>query len=142
MLQRASEHNAACERFYLKGAFFKMKHTYRIKQNYEFRRLYRRGNSVATPYLVVYAMKTRRKVNRIGLTVTPKLGGAVVRNRIKRLLREAYRLNEDKICQSYDFIFVARSKMIGAKCQKVEREILRVMKQLGLLIEEQGGENA
>ncbi|HIV62336.1 MAG TPA: ribonuclease P protein component [Candidatus Butyricicoccus avistercoris] len=119
-----------------------MKHTYRIKQNYEFRRLYRRGNSVATPYLVVYAMKTRRKVNRIGLTVTPKLGGAVVRNRIKRLLREAYRLNEDKICQSYDFIFVARSKMIGAKCQKVEREILRAMKQLGLLIEEHGGEDA
>ena len=84
-------------------------------------------------------MKTRRKVNRIGLTVTPKLGGAVVRNRIKRLLREAYRLNEDKICQSYDFIFVARSKMIGAKCQKVEREILRAMKQLGLLIEEAWG---
>lgn len=119
-----------------------MKHTYRIKQNYEFRRLYRRGNSVATPYLVVYALKTRRNINRIGLTVTPKLGGAVVRNRIKRLLREAYRLNEDKICTSYDFIFVARSRMIGAKCQKVERELMRAMKQLGLLIKQDGGEKA
>ena len=51
-----------------------MKYTYRIKQNYEFRRLYRRGQSAATPFLVVYAMKTRRKVNRIGLTVSPSWG--------------------------------------------------------------------
>ena len=130
------------ESSFIKERFLKMKHTYRIKQNYEFRRLYRRGNSVATPYLVVYALKTRRNINRIGLTVTPKLGGAVVRNRIKRLLREAYRLNEDKICTSYDFIFVARSRMIGAKCQKVERELMRAMKQLGLLIKQDGGEKA
>ncbi len=130
------------ESSFIKERFLKMKHTYRIKQNYEFRRLYRRGNSVATPYLVVYALKTRRNINRIGLTVTPKLGGAVVRNRIKRLLREAYRLNEDKICTSYDFIFVARSRMIGAKCQKVEKELMRAMKQLGLLIKQDGGEKA
>lgn len=116
-----------------------MKHTYRIKQNYEFRRLYRRGKSFATPYLVVYALKTRRNVNRIGLTVTPKLGKAVVRNRIKRLLREAYRLNEDKICQSYDFILVARSKIVGAKCQKVEKELLKAINQLGLLKEQREG---
>ena len=70
-----------------------MKKTWRIKQNYEFRRLYRRGKSVATPFLVLYALKNRRRINRIGLTVSPKLGGAVVRNRIRRLLREASRLH-------------------------------------------------
>lgn len=122
-----------------KGAFF-MKKTYRIKQNYEFRRLYRRGASSANPYLVVYALKTHRKVNRIGLTVTTKLGGAVVRNRIKRLLREAYRLNEDKICKGYDFILVARSKMIGAKCQTVEKQLMLAIKQLGLVDKQEGGE--
>lgn len=109
-----------------------MKSIYSIKENYEFRRLYKRGNSFATPYLVVYALRTRRGVNRIGLTVTPKIGKAVTRNRIKRLLREAYRLNQDKICKSYDFILVARSKIVGVKCQRVERELVRAVKELGL----------
>lgn len=117
-----------------------MKHTYRIKQNYEFRRLYRRGKSAATPFLVVYALKTRRPVNRIGLTVSPKLGGAVVRNRIKRLLREAYRLHEHEISTSYDFVIVARSRMAGTNCARTERELMRAMKKLGLV--ENGGEKA
>ena len=117
-----------------------MKHTYTIKLNYEFRRLYRRGKSAATPFLVVYALKNRRPVSRIGLTVSPKLGGAVVRNRIKRLLREAYRLHETEIMTGYDFILVARSRMVGAKCARVERELLRAIGQLGLLCPENGGE--
>lgn len=117
-----------------------MKHTYRIKQNYEFRRLYRRGKSAASPYLVVYAMKTRRSCNRIGLTVSPKLGGAVVRNRIKRLLREAYRLQEHEICQSYDFVIVARTRMAKTDCAQTQRELMRVMRQLGLV--RNGGEKA
>ena len=110
-----------------------MKHTYRIKENYEFRRLYRRGTSAASPFLVVYAMKNRRQFNRIGLTVSPKLGGAVVRNRIKRLLREAYRLHENEIITGYDFVLVARSRMAAATCAQAEKQLLRVLKQLKLL---------
>ncbi len=119
-----------------------MKHTYRIKQNYEFRRLYRRGKSAATPFLVVYALKNRRSFSRIGLTVSPKLGGAVTRNRIKRLLREAYRLHEDEIITGYDLILVARVRMVGANCARTERELLRAMKKLGLVCSENGGEKA
>ncbi len=117
-----------------------MKKTYHIKQNYEFRRLYRKGKSAATPFLVVYALKNRRPYNRIGLTVTPKLGGAVVRNRIKRLLREAYRLHEAEIMTGYDFILVARSRMVGTDCHRTERELLRALKKLGLLQAQDGGE--
>ena len=118
-----------------KERLFSMKSTYTIKQNYEFRRLYRRGTSAASPYLVVYAMKTRRPHNRIGLTVSPKLGGAVVRNRIKRLLREAYRLHEQEIKQGYDFVIVARVRMAKSTCARTERELMRVMRQLKLVHE-------
>lgn len=114
-----------------------MKKTWRIKQNYEFRRLYRRGKSAATPFLVLYALKNRRNMNRIGLTVSPKLGGAVVRNRIKRLLREAYRLHEQQIKTGYDFVLVARQRMTWATCAQTEQELLRAVRQLNL--EENGG---
>lgn len=118
-----------------------MKHTYTIKENYEFRRLYHRGKSAATPYLVIYAMKTKRRVNRIGLTVSAKLGCAVERNRVKRLLREVYRLHENEISVSYDFIIVARSRMVGATYAQTEKAFLRAMKQLGLIsLTENGGE--
>lgn len=110
-----------------------MKSTYRLKENYEFRRLYRRGASAASPYLVVYAMKTRRPHNRIGLTVSPKLGGAVVRNRIKRLLREAYRLHEHAFVPGTDLVFVARSRMIKANCAQTEHELMRLMRRLNLM---------
>lgn len=113
-----------------------MKYSYSIKENYEFRRLYRRGASAASSYLVVYAMKTRRPHNRIGLTVSPKLGGAVVRNRIKRLLREAYRLHEHELKQSYDFVLVARARMAKTSCAQTERELMRIMRQLKLTREE------
>mgnify|MGYP002070059483 FL=1 len=114
-----------------------MKKTWRIKQNYEFRRLYRRGKSAATPFLVLYALKNRRRMNRIGLTVSPKLGGAVVRNRIKRLLREAYRLHEQELKTGYDFVLVARQRMVRANCAQTEQELLRAVRKLGL--DENGG---
>ena len=68
-----------------------MKHTVSLKENYEFRRLYHRGNQTADRYLVLYSRKNNLGYNRLGLTVSVKLAGAVGRNRVKRLFREAYR---------------------------------------------------
>ena len=64
-----------------------------VKENYEFRRIYRKGRSVVSPCLVVYCQKNRRGQSRLGVTVSTKLGHAVVRNRVRRRLREIYRLN-------------------------------------------------
>lgn len=115
-----------------------MKETFSIKENRDFRRLYYRGKSAATPFVVVYAAKNRRPYNRLGLTVSTKLGSAVTRNRCKRLLREAYRLHEGEIRRGYDFVLVARGRTAGAKCGQIERALLRAMQTLSLLSGKEG----
>ena len=71
-----------------------MKRTMTVKENYEFRRIYAKGRSGVSPYLVVYVRPNRRGRNRLGVTVSTKLGHAVVRNRVRRRLREIFRLNQ------------------------------------------------
>ena len=79
-----------------------MKKTIALKENHEFRRLYHRGTSSAGRHLVLYCRKNRLGHNRLGLTVSAKLAGAVQRNRVKRLFREAYRLHEDEFATGVD----------------------------------------
>ena len=73
-----------------------MKYTVSLKENRVFRRLYAKGKSAVGPAMVLYCRKNGRKESRYGITVSTKLGKAVTRNRVRRRLREIYRLNEDK----------------------------------------------
>ncbi len=109
-----------------------MKETFSIKENRDFRRMYHRAKSAPTGVLVLYAAKNRLGHRRLGLTVGVKLGGAVVRNRCKRLLREAYRLHEHELPQGWDYVLVARTRLTGAKCQDAERALLKAADTLGL----------
>lgn len=109
-----------------------MKQTFSIKENRDFRRLYHRGKSAANSYLVLYASKNRLGYSRLGITVSVKLGGAVVRNRMKRLLREAYRLHERELPAGWDFVLVARSRARQAKCGDIEQALLEAAAKLGL----------
>jgi ribonuclease P protein component len=68
-----------------------------MKYNRDFKRLYSRGKSIAAGYLVLYYQKNKLEKNVLGITVTKKLGKAVVRNRVRRLIRECYRLREDEM---------------------------------------------
>lgn len=104
-----------------------------LKKNYEFRRLYRKGKTVVTPYLVVYSIKTGRGANRVGYTVSTKLGKAVVRNRARRRLREVYRLNSDKLISGVDMVIVARSACVTADFAKIEKAFLHACGELGLI---------
>ena len=78
--------------------------TQSLKQNHLFRRLYQRGKSAAGRHVVVYCRKNGLPYNRLGLTVGTKVGHAVVRNRIRRRLREAYRLSEGQFLSGYDIV--------------------------------------
>lgn len=109
-----------------------MKNTVSLKENRDFRRLYRSGKSAVTKHLVVYCRKTRNPYNRLGLTVSTKLGGAVERNRMKRLLREAYRLHEMEFLLGYDFVLVARARLAKATCGESEKALQQAMNHLKL----------
>ncbi len=104
-----------------------MENTVSLKENYEFRRLYRWGVSSGNRYLVMYCRKNKLGYRRLGLTVSVKLGGAVQRNRVKRLLREAYRLHESGFAQGVDIVLVARNRSVGASYFEIEKSLLRAL---------------
>ena len=106
-----------------------------LKLNHIFRRLYStsgHGNS----FLVLYARKNRSATNRVGVTVSKKLGHAVVRNRVRRRLREIYRLNEDRFAPGWDIVVVARSRCVGADFDKLTRAYLALAEKAGILKEQ------
>ncbi len=107
-----------------------MKNT--LKQNRDFRRLYGRGRSASADCVVVYALRNRYGAGRLGITAGVKLGNAVQRNRVKRLIREAYRLHLDEMRPDMDLVVVARHRAVHAPFAQVERAYLRCLDQLGL----------
>lgn len=108
-----------------------------LKKNYEFRRLYNKGKTAVTPYLVVYSIKTGRDHKRVGYTVSTKIGKAVTRNRIRRRLREIYRLNADRLIDNADIVIVARARCVDAEYAKLDKAFLHACSELHLIKEEQ-----
>ena len=106
-----------------------------LKLNKDFRRLYYRGKSVASPCLVSYAMKSRQKGVRYGITTSKKIGGAVERNRSRRVIRAAFSQLEEKIDGNWDIVFVARSRTSKVKMQDVLKEMTEHFKKLGVINE-------
>ena len=109
-----------------------MKKTVTIKQNHEFRRLYQKGKSAVTPSMVVYCRKSRFPHNRIGITVSTKIGCAVKRNRARRRIRELFRLAQGRMVQGYDVIIVARTRTVTAPHKKLLADFDRAIAELGL----------
>ncbi len=110
-----------------------MKFSSALKLNHIFRRLYA-TTGVANSYLVLYARKNRTATNRVGITAGKKLGHAVVRNRVRRRLREVYRLNEDLFAPGWDIVVVARTRCIDADFRKLTRAYLSLAEKAGILV--------
>lgn len=88
-----------------------------------------------TPFLVVYARKTKGERVRVGFTVSNKLGKAVVRNRVRRRLREIHRLNLEGIAPGTELVVVARGRAVGASYAQLERAYLHCCRALGIFSE-------
>ena len=109
-----------------------MKFSCALKLNHIFRRLYH-SNGQANGYLVLYARKNHSSANRVGVTVSKKLGHAVVRNRVRRRLREVYRLNEDKFQPGWDIVVVARTRAIYADFSQLVDAYMTAAQKAGIL---------
>lgn len=109
-----------------------MKYSCSLKLNHIFRRLYSTAGQ-ANSLLVLYARPNRTGKNRVGITAGKKLGKAVVRNRVRRRLREVYRLNEEKFQPGWDIVVVARSRCITASFPKLTNAYLSLAEKAGIL---------
>jgi len=116
-----------------------VKKTVFLKENHLFRRLYNKGRSAVCPELALYVRKNGRSGNRLGLTVSTKVGCAVVRNRVRRRLREIYCLHERQIARGYDLVVVSRVRARTADYHQLEAAFLSACAQLGLLTEGDDG---
>jgi ribonuclease P protein component len=98
-----------------------------IKKSSDFQLVYKNGSSYANRYLVMYVLKNQLNKNRIGISVSKKVGNSVVRHRITRLIRESYRLNSDMFDNGLDIIVIARISAKG----KAYSELCSAMLHLG-----------
>lgn len=105
-----------------------------LKLNHVFRRLYNRGDSAVNRYLVLYCQPNHSEENRVGITVGKKLGTAVVRNRVRRRLREIYRCNEASFRPGFDLVVVVRSRAIAADFSTLQTAYLSAARRLGILV--------
>lgn len=105
-----------------------MKFSESLKSNRDFKNVYSRRKSYANRYLVMYVLENGLDQNRLGISVSKKVGNSVVRHRVTRLIRESYRLHEDMFHSGFDIVVVARTSTRNAKYAEIESALLHVSK--------------
>lgn len=104
-----------------------------ICRNNDFRRLYAKGKSFVSPLVVVYVKKNRNQGLRVGITTSKKIGNAVLRNRSRRVIREAFRELSPSVKSGYDLVFVARGRTPHVKSTDVRRHMEKELTAAGVL---------
>ena len=103
-----------------------MKFSESLKKNMDFQNVYNNGKSYANKYLVMYVLENNKNKNRIGISVSKKVGNSVIRHHITRLVRESYRLHEDMFNSGLDIVVIARVNARNAGYHEVESAILHL----------------
>lgn len=105
---------------------FTLKKADKLTKNKSFQAVYKGGKSVSNRLLVLYILPNQSSERRIGFAAGKRLGNAVVRNRIKRMMREAYRLHRADLPEGHDFILVGRQPAVGVKSQEIVSAFLHL----------------
>ncbi len=102
--------------------------------NTNFQNIYKRGKSYGNRLLVIYFISNGCEYNRLGITVSKKVGNSVVRHRVKRLIKESYRLNATKFHEGYDIVFIARAGIESNSFQEVQSALKHLMRKNNLVV--------
>ena len=104
-----------------------------LKKNRDFQVVYKSGRSYANKYLVMYIMENHQNKNRLGISVSKKVGNSVVRHHITRLVRESYRLHEEIFNSGLDIVVIARNSAASVSYHEVESAMLHLGKLHGII---------
>ena len=110
------------------GKKMKYRNSQSLKSNYDFQTVYRKGKSYANKYLVMYVLENNEGMNRLGVSVSKKVGNSVVRHRITRLVRESYRLHENIFNSGLDIVVIARNSASLVSYMEIESALLHLAK--------------
>lgn len=104
-----------------------------LKKNRDFQVVYKVGRSYANKYLVMYIMENHQNKNRLGISVSKKVGNSVVRHHITRLIRESYRLHEKIFNSGLDIVVIARNNAASVSYHEIESAMLHLGKLHGII---------
>ena len=113
----------------------RMKDIHSLKNTSQFREVYEKGRSYANSLLVVYALAGdgEDQDQKLGISVSKKVGNSVVRHRVKRLIKESYRLNEGRFLTGYDLVYIARVSSNDKSYRDIEKSLLHVSRKMKIL---------
>jgi len=109
-----------------------MNNSISLKKNRDFQVVYKTGKSFANRYLIMYVVENHQSYNRIGISVSKKVGNSVVRHRVKRLIRESYRLREHIFNSGLDIVIIARNSAADISYEEIESALLHLGKLQGI----------
>ena len=117
-----------------------MKHSQSLKKNADFQNVYKCGKSFANRYLVMYVKENDLSTNRIGISVSKKVGNSVIRHRVKRLILESYRLHEDMFNSGLDMVIIARTTAKDKSYTDIKSAVMHLGKLHGILVKDDHGD--
>ncbi|MCT4545073.1 MAG: ribonuclease P protein component [Vallitalea sp.] len=110
-----------------------MNSTESLKKRKDFKIVYNKGKSLANGYLVMYIYSNGDSINRLGISVSKKVGNSVVRHRVTRLVKENYRINENRIKLGYNIVVIGRVNSSKASYKDINRSLLDLLRKHNLL---------
>ena len=113
-----------------------MKNTIPLKKNHEFQKVYSKGKYFVGKFMVLYILKNSYNINRLGITVSKKVGKSVKRNRLRRLIKENYRAKENMLIKGYDMVFVGRNTEVLPSFSEIKKEMTFLLKKLDMFNQE------